>query len=137
MRWDFNEFYITDDKNSFDRNAICNFLSNESYWAKGQPRETILKSIENSFCFGLFKDSNQIGFARVVSDFCTFAYLCDLYILDEYRSKGIGTFFMNCVLGHPQVKEVKWLLKTKYSQSLYRRLGFSEITEPGWMKKER
>ncbi len=137
MEWKQGEFVVSDDQRLFDVAAVHSFLT-ESYWAKGRSLQTVEKSISNSFCLGLFNNGKQVGFCRAITDYCTFAYLCDVYVLESYRKKGLGHFLMKSLFAHPKVHGVKWLLKTTYSQSLYADFNFQNIESAfGWMVRDR
>jgi GNAT superfamily N-acetyltransferase len=113
-----------------DRVSIHGFLSN-SYWAKHRPREVFEKALENSVCFGLYRSSHQVGFARVITDCATFAYLADVYILEPYRGQGLAKWLITSILAHPALRQVRrWLLTTKDAHKLYRECGFSGLKEP-------
>ena len=127
---DTSALLISTDKILLDRNAIFSFLS-ASYWAYNRPREIIEKSIENSLCFGLYYDSNQIGFARVVTDFSVFAYLADVFVKEEFRGKGAGKKMLETILNYPELKDVKkWMLATKDAHTLYEKFGFTALKDP-------
>lgn len=116
--------FISDDKTLLDVNSIHEFLSN-SYWNKGIPIELVQKSVENSFCFGVYYNENQIGFARVVTDFAINAYLADVFILQEHRGKGFSKQLMNFIFEHPQLQNIKaWRLVTADAHGLYAKYGF-------------
>ncbi|MBL7545644.1 MAG: GNAT family N-acetyltransferase [Bdellovibrionaceae bacterium] len=135
MEWTKDGYLVTDDVHHFDVDSIHNFLTN-SYWAKGRSKEAVITTIQNSFSIGLFYNGEQIGFARVITDYITFAYLCDVYVLEGHRKKGIGHFLMDCLLQHSKFSSVKWLLKTTYAQSLYKDFGFKEFESSfGWMTR--
>jgi GNAT superfamily N-acetyltransferase len=124
-------FLISTDKFKLNIASVHNYLSNHSYWATGISFEIVEKSIENSVCFGLYQNGKQIGFARVVTDKATFAYLGDVYILEEYRSKGLSKWLMECVLKHPELQGFRrWMLPTRDAQELYRKFGFKEFHAP-------
>ena len=124
-------FQITTDPARLDLDAIHDYLSNHAYWSLGRSRETMQRALANSLAFGLFHDQQQIGLARVISDFATYAYLCDVYILDQYRGQGLGTWLIDCVLKHPDLRDiVKFSLVTRDAQALYRKFGFAEVTDP-------
>ena len=121
---------------------IHDYLSNTSYWAAGRTLEVVQRSIENSLCFGLYKTSadtseQQIGFARVVTDYATFAWLADVFVLEEYRGQGLAKWLMEVIIAHPQLQGFRrWLLATRDAHELYRRFGFSELNEPArWMER--
>lgn len=126
-----NGFTISTDKTKLDINTIHDYLSNHSYWSGGIPLDTVKRSIENSVCFGLYEDDNLIGFARVITDKATFAYLGDVFILDEYRGNGLSKWLMECILKHPELQGFRrWLLLTRDAQELYRKFGFTEFHAP-------
>ena len=107
-------YHITTDISKLDVNVIHQFLSEESYWAKGIPKHVVEKSIANSLCFGLFYKNEQIGFARLVTDKATFAYLADVFILKEYRGKGLSKWLMKTIQSHPELQNLRrWLLDYK------------------------
>ncbi len=129
-------FIVTTDPGRFDLDAIHGFLSG-SYWAEGIPRETVAASIRGSLGFGLFDpEGRQVGFARAITDGATFAYLADVYVLEELRGRGLGTFLMECVMEHPSLQGLRrWALVTRDAHALYRRFGFSDLARPeGWME---
>lgn len=123
-------FTVTTDKGKINIDTLYNSL-HRLYWATNRSKETIVKSIENSLCFSMFKGDKQIGFARVITDNATFAYLCDVYIDEDYRGNGLGIWLLECILNYPDLLELrKWLLATKDAHELYRKFGFSELATP-------
>ena len=136
-QWERDGFVITTDKNRLDVQFIHEFLSNTSYWATSRSLEQVERSIDNSLNFGLFKDDRQIGFARVVTDYATFAWLADVFIVDQYRGLGLGVWLIDVITSHPQLQGFRrWLLATRDAHELYRRFGFTEVTEPKrWMER--
>lgn len=124
-------FIVSCDKSKFQIEKIHSFLTN-SYWAKGINIETVKISIENSLCFGVFDESeNQVGFARLVTDYATFAYLADVYILEEYRGLGLSKRLMTAIAGHEIFPKLRRLmLATRDAHGLYKSFGFEEITNP-------
>jgi GNAT superfamily N-acetyltransferase len=127
MKWQQNEFTITTDKSTFDIAVIHQFLTH-SYWAKGIPVATVQKSIEGSLCFGVFIGSRQIGFARIISDMATFAYLADVFIIEEFRGKGLSKWLMEIITGYPELQGLRrFLLATRDAHGLYRQFGFKEL----------
>lgn len=123
-------FTITTDPACFDIDVIHAYLS-RSYWAEGIPREIVERSIENSLCFGLFDSSDQIGFARVITDRATYAYLADVYVLEEYRGRGLAIWMMECIVAHPDLQGLRrFALATKDAHELYRKSGFTELADP-------
>jgi GNAT superfamily N-acetyltransferase len=131
MRWERGEFTIVDRREDLDVEMIHDFLSNFSYWSKGISRETVVKSLERSLCFGLFRDSQQIGFGRVVSDRTTFAYLADVFILEDYRGQGLGKWLVECIVQHPELQGLRrWILATADAHPLYEQFGFKPLSKP-------
>jgi GNAT superfamily N-acetyltransferase len=126
---------ITTDPARLDVEAIYYYLS-ASYWAKNRSRESVERSLKNSLCFGLYDAGQQIGLARVISDFATFAYLCDVYVLDVYQGKGLGTWLLRSVMSHPDLQNLRrWILATRDAHRLYRKSGFTELQTPErWME---
>lgn len=131
-----NDFYISTDKSKMDIETIHQYLSEESYWAKGVPREIVEKSIANSFCFGVFYQSKQVGFAKVITDFTTIAYLGDVFILEEFRGLGLSKLLMENIMNHPELQGLRrWILLTADAHELYKKFGWSDIKEPArWME---
>jgi len=122
---------ISTDKSRLDVQLIHNYLCGESYWAKGRPLETVIKSIENSLCFGVYLDQYQIGFARVVSDFAIFAWVLDVFILEKYRVQGYGKELMNSIVTHESLQNLKrWGLGTADAHGLYAQFGFKSLSKP-------
>jgi GNAT superfamily N-acetyltransferase len=131
------DYFISTDKATFDFNVIFNYLSKESYWAKGIPEDVVMRSIENSISFGVFNGSNQVGFARVVSDKATYAYLADVFILPEHRGKGLSKQLMETILKYPELQGLRrWVLATHDAHGLYAHYGFTPLAKPErWMEK--
>ncbi len=126
-----NEFYISTDKEKLDVKLIFDFLNNDSYWAKGRSIETIRKSIDKSLCFGVYKDSQQIGFARVVTDYSVFAWILDVFILKDYRTQGLGVKLMKSIMSHGELQKLqRWGLATDDAHGLYKKFGFEIIKRP-------
>ena len=111
---------------------IVEFLSERSYWAKGRSREKIVTSIENSLCFGVYSDNNeQLGFARVLSDFAVFAWIMDVFILEEHREKGLSKLLMAAIMQHPDLQSLeRWGLGTRDAHGLYEQFGFKRLKTP-------
>ena len=127
----FGEFIITTDKTKLDVIAIHDFLSKYSGWSDNIPFEKVKNSIENSLNFGLFHNDIQIGFARVISDFSTIAYLGDIYVLDNYRGQGLSKKLMESVMKHPNLQELRrWILLTSTAEWLYEKYGFNKLPKP-------
>ena len=128
--WRRARFTVSTDRAKLDRGAIHEFLTG-SYWAKGIPREIVDRSIEGSLCFGLFEDARQVGFARVITDSATFAYLADVYVLESLRGRGLATWLMECILAHPGLAGLRrWMLVTRDAHPLYRKVGFQDLAHP-------
>lgn len=128
--WKQGAFTISTDRERIDAAAVCRFLR-ASYWAHNIPCETVNLSIENSLCFGIFEEKKQIGFARVVTDRATFAYLCDVFVLEEYRGQGLAKWLMETIFAHPQLQNFRrWLLATKDAHELYKKFGFTQLDAP-------
>ena len=131
MDWRKESYWLTTDASLFDRDALFHFISDQSYWARGIPRVTFERSLQNSLCFGLFHEETQIGFARVVSDFATFAYLGDVFVAEDYRGRGLSKWMMDCVLAHPDLQGLRrWMLATRDAHELYKPFGFTELKTP-------
>ncbi len=129
--WQRGEFEVTTDKDRLDLNTTHEFLAQSSEWARGIPRSTFEKSLRHSLCFGLFNKKTQIGFARVISDHATIAYLGDVFVLPEYRGRGLAKWLMECVLSHPELQMLRrWILVTKDAHRLYRQFSFTPLASP-------
>ncbi len=127
----FGDFLITTDAAKMDIAAIHDFLSNHSGWSHHISIERVKASIDHSLNFGLFHQAKQIGFARVISDFATIAYLGDVYVLDDYRGQGLSTKLMDMVMSHPQLQGLRrWILLTSTAGWLYEKYGFVKIPNP-------
>ena len=128
--WRQGDFIISTDKDRLDVDTIHDYLSSESYWAEGRSIDVVRKSIEHSLCFGVYKAGKQAGFGRVVTDYATFAWLCDVFILDAYRGLGLGKWLIECVTRFETMPNMKiWILATKDAHELYRRYGAFETLE--------
>ena len=130
-------FTISTEIKRLQLDVIQEFLENESYWANSRTIEQTTRAIENSICFGLYDGDQQIGFARVVTDEATFAYLGDVFILDEYRGRGLGKWLMEVIISHPRLQGLRrWVLATRDAHDLYRKYGFGELKFPDrWMER--
>lgn len=127
----FGEFSITTDKQKMDVVAIHEFLSKYSGWSDNIPFDRVRISIENSLNFGLFHSGKQIGFARVITDYSTIAYLGDVYILEDYRGLGLSKKLMECIMGHPKLQGLRrWILLTSTAAWLYKKYGFARLAKP-------
>ena len=124
------EYWITTDPEKLDLDAIHAYLS-RSFWAEGIPKETVARSIANSLCFGLFDRGAQVGFARVVTDRATYAYLCDVYVLESHRGHGLGKWLVETVMAHPDLQGLRrFQLVTRDAHGLYSRHGFETPVNP-------
>jgi GNAT superfamily N-acetyltransferase len=132
-----SDFIISTDKNLLQIDVIHKFLSEESYWAKERTIEKTKRAIENSLCFGVYFDEKQIGFARVVSDFATFAYIGDVFILQEFRRNNLSKLLMQAMISHKDLQGLRrWILATKDAHGLYEQFEFSGLKFPErWMEK--
>lgn len=125
-------YKISTDKSKLDLNTIHDYLTNRSYWAPGRSYEIVKQSIENSLCFGVYDNSDKlIGFARIVTDYTLFAYIMDVFILEEYRNQGLGKLLMNEVINHPDLQNLKRImLATDDAHGLYEQYGFRKTQIP-------
>ena len=137
MEWQRGNYVISTDNTRLDVSVIYDFLSNDSYWAQGRSLELVKRSLENSLNFGLFDGDSQIGFARVVTDYATFAWLADVFVVDERRGEGLAIWLMEVVTTHPRLQGLRrWVLATRDAHELYRKFGFNELSEPArWMER--
>jgi GNAT superfamily N-acetyltransferase len=125
-----DNYTISTDRKRLDIGPIHGFLT-ASYWARGISREAVEKSIANSFCFGVFEGENQVGFARVITDFVSFAYVCDFFILEPYRGRGLAKWLITTVLECPDIVNVRRrCIVTHEAHGLYRQMGFMSATRP-------
>jgi len=134
--WRRGEYTISTDKTRLDINLIHGFLDT-SYWAAGRSVETIRRSIDNSIPFGIYKGEHQVGFARVITDYATFAWIADVFVVDGHRGQGLSKWLMEVMITHPELQGFRrWVLATKDAHELYRRFGFTELTRPErWMER--
>ena len=130
-------FMISTDQSLLDFEMIYKYLSEGSYWAQGIPAETLKRAMENSLCFGVYKQNAQVGLARVVSDKATFAYICDVFILPGHRGIGLSKWLIQTIVGHPGLQGLRrWSLATADAHGLYSQFGFTPISRPErWMEK--
>lgn len=137
LRWTRNDgFTISTDKSHLDVEMIFQFLSEESYWVKGIPKELVEASIQNSLCFGIYEgdpavgNPKQVGFARVVSDFVRFAWLADVFVLPEYRGRRLSKWLISVIVEYPGLKGTAFNLATKDAHSLYAQFDFKPLENP-------
>ena len=130
MNWSKAEFSVSDRIESMDVTMVHGFLTT-SYWARGIDKSTVERALANSLCLGVFHNGKQIGFGRAVTDRSTFAYLADVFILEEYRGRGLGKWLVDCFLEHEELQGLRrWLLATLDAHGLYRQKGFVPLQEP-------
>jgi GNAT superfamily N-acetyltransferase len=131
MEWRRGEYEISTDPARVDVEAVHAFLSGEAYWSPGVAREIVERAIANSLVFGIYRGSEQVGFARVVTDWATFAWICDVYVLNEHRGAGLGKWLMGVIVEHPDLQGLRrWLLATRDAHGLYAQYGFAELPDP-------
>lgn len=131
-----DQFSISTDKSKLDVDSIHEFLSTKAYWCLNIPKEKVQIAIENSLCFGVYDAGKQVGFARVITDFSTIAYLGDVYVLEEYRGKGLSKWLMETIMNHEDLQGLRrWILLTGDAHELYRQYGWTNIADPTkWME---
>lgn len=129
-------YFISTDKNLLDFEIIFYYLGTESYWAKGIKAETLRTAIDNAMCFGVYHDKKQIGFAKVVTDKATFAYLADVFILEQHRGLGLSKWLVQTIKQHPDLQGLRrWMLATADAHGLYAQFGFEPVSTPErWMQ---
>ncbi len=128
--WRRGEYLISTDKERLNVELVHRFLMG-SYWASGIPEEIVRRSIENSLAFGAYTDNEQVGFARVVTDYATFPYLADVIDLEAHRGRGLGKWMIGVITSHPRLRGLRrWMLATKDAHELYRSYGFAELERP-------
>ena len=130
-----NQFTISTDPSQLDIDAVADMLS-RAYWAQGRTRVVVARSLQHSLTFGLYDGSRQIGLARIVSDYTTFAWLCDVFIHEDYRGRGLGKWLMQIIHSHPDLQGLRrWLLATRDAHGLYAQYGWKPLADPGrWME---
>ena len=123
-------YTLSADPARLDLDVIYGFLTN-CYWSRGIPREVVARSIENSLCFGVYEGTKQVGFARVISDFATYAYIGDVFILQSHRGRGLSQWMMECIMNHPKLQKLRrWTLVTRDAHGLYAKFGFTAVAKP-------
>jgi len=135
--WQRGEYEISTDRARLNLELIHDFLSNHSYWATGRPPEVVSRSIENSLSFGIYKGNDQVGFARIVTDYATFAWIADVFVLPEHRGRALSKWLMEVIISHPELQGFRrWVLSTKDAHGLYERFGFMKLHRPErWMER--
>ncbi len=125
------DFVISTDPARVDLDVVHGYLGGEAYWSRGIERERLARAIRHSLCFGLYEGERQIGFARVVTDRATFAYLCDVFLLDSHRGRGLGKWLMESIAAHPDLSRLRrWLLATRDAHPFYEQLGWTRTAKP-------
>jgi GNAT superfamily N-acetyltransferase len=123
-----HEFLLSNKKSKLNVDTIHAFLR-RSHWAANRKRETVIKSIEHSLCYGIYHNQHQIAFARIVTDYCTYAYLCDVYVDEDYRGRGLSKWMMSCIMENPDLSELRrFTLATKDAHGLYEKFGFKSLS---------
>jgi GNAT superfamily N-acetyltransferase len=138
MEWQREQYTISTDKSKLDVGMIHHFLYTTAYWSFGRPMDTVRKSIKNSLCFGLYDGEKQVGFSRLVTDYATFGWLCDVFILTSHRGRGLGKWLIQCIMEHPDVKSLRRIiLSSRDAQEFYAEAGgFQPLLYPSnWMEK--
>ncbi|MGO8883129.1 MAG: GNAT family N-acetyltransferase [Streptosporangiaceae bacterium] len=138
MRWDGPDgYWASDDRSLIDGPKVHAWMSNESYWAAGRSEGVVARAVSNSLVVGLYSAAGeQAGFARVVTDYATFAWLCDVFVDAHHRGHGLGSFLAEMAVGHPAVREVRQVLMAEPGRSIYRRQGFGPLLKPErWMER--
>jgi GNAT superfamily N-acetyltransferase len=131
VEWRRGALSISTEPSRIDRTLVHEFLRDRSYWAAEIPRDVVDHSIEGALCFGVYEGNAQVGFARVVTDRATFAYLADVFVLESHRGRGIATWLMEVIVGHPDLQGLRrWILMTRDAHGLYEKFGFRRIADP-------
>jgi GNAT superfamily N-acetyltransferase len=135
--WQKGDYSISTDNHRLNIPLIHDFISNQSYWGQGRKIEIVQLALNNSLNFGLYKNGEQIGFARVVTDYCTFAWLADVFIIEGFRGEGLSKWLMEVIMNHPRLINMRrWVLATKDAHGLYEQFGFGRMAQPErWMER--
>jgi len=136
---DLKDYVISTDKSLLDLYLVHNFLSKSSYWAQGRSYEVVKRSIEHSICFGVYLDDqqnqklSQVGFGRIVTDYATFAWLCDVFIIEPHRGRGLGKWLLECIISYPDLTGLKrFVIATRDIHGLYKQFGFENLSNSDW-----
>lgn len=122
------EIILTTDKEKMNVDQICGLLWS-THWAKERPKSVVVKSMEHAFCFGILVEDMQVGFARVITDFATFAYISDVVVREDFQGRGFGSWLIKGILEHPDLRDIpQWRLKTTYAKEFYKKLGFKDLS---------
>ena len=134
--WRRGEFTLSTDPARIDVDAVHAFLT-RTYWSPGIPRETVARGIANSLCFALYHQGRTIGLTRVITDRATFAYLCDVYVLEEFRGQGLSRWMLEVIHAHPELQGFRrWMLATRDAHGLYAKFGYAPLANPSrWMDR--
>jgi GNAT superfamily N-acetyltransferase len=135
QEWSREGYTVSNDPARIQLDIVHGFLRN-SYWARGISRDSVARSIAGSISFGIYTPAGQVGFARVISDCATFAYLADVFVLEAHRKRGLARWMMECIMSTPELQRLRrWLLVTRDAHALYRGLGFTPVERPeGFME---
>lgn len=124
------DFLISTNPELLDIKAVHQYLSHESFWAQNIPYTTVEKSLRHSLCFGMYDGNKLIGFARLVTDMTTFAYLCDVFVIETYRKRGLSKWLMQTIHAHPELQGLRrWMLGTRDAHGLYKQFGWKVLPE--------
>ena len=134
--WQRDEYTISTDRARLDLEVVHGFLAQSSYWATRIPFETMKRSIDHSMPFGVYRGNDQVGFARVITDYATFAYVGDVFVAAEHRGRGLSKWLMEVIVAHPELQGFRrWILATRDAQGLYEKTGFTPLEHPwSWME---
>jgi GNAT superfamily N-acetyltransferase len=133
-----DDYELSNDRERLDVDLIHRFLAQDSYWARGIPRAVVERSLCHSLCFGLYQDGKQVAFARVITDFATFGYIGDVFVVPEHRGRGLGKRLIRDILAHPELAGFRrWLLATDDAHGLYAQFGFTPLARPDQMMEIR
>ena len=135
--WQRGEYTISTDNDRLDIRVIHDFISNQSYWGQGRALEVVQRALDNSLNFGIYLDNKLIGFGRVVTDYATFAWIADVFVVTEFRGRGLSKWLMEVMLAHPRLQGFRrWVLATKDAHELYSQFGFIPLHRPErWMER--
>ena len=137
QEWQRGGFVISTDRAKMQIDVIHDYVSKQSYWMPGIPKSRVQRIIDNALNFGIFDGPRQIGYADVITDFATFAYLANVFVLEDYRGQGLSKWLMECILAHPDLQDLRrWTLLTADAHGLYKQYGFEPINNPeSWMHR--
>lgn len=137
--WRKGDYLISTDSTRLNIALIHDFISNQSYWGQGRKIETVHRALNNSLNFGTYKGDQQVGYARVVTDYCTFAWLADVFVIESHRGMGLSKWLVEVIISHPQLMNMRrWVLATKDAHGLYAQFGFEPLLQPNrWMERFR